>query len=428
MEARALIRVGLLALLPAVLMAGSGKAADPARARLAGDLAALASWCADQGLKAEGRALLEEAIALDAEAPKVVKAGSALEKAGAPRDGAAARWAKRQREEGVRIAAGYRGLAARKTPAAEPIQRAAWWVRAFAHDPDGSAQALDAAWAEARRAGDLARARLILEGAQAVRPDPARAEALAALALALSTDAPALRVARAHPMRYYVSMPKGWDPSRRWPVLVAVEGAGSAFEGHCREFARQRGDRPFIVVTPLTVSSTNDLMKAHDVYPEPVREEMRREWGGQGQLGPWRKTFDLEGLLAVLDDLRADCGAEDRVWITGFSGGGVLTWMMVMTHPERLAGAAPACANFFGHEGPLSQDPARESLSVKAFQGDQDPYWKDEAHNLERQWEAASGLCREAGYRRVEREILAGAGHVACAAQVWALIDAGRKP
>lgn len=154
---------------------------------------------------------------------------------------------------------------------------------------------------------------------------------------------PALLAASTHPIKYYLALPAGYQhgSAKRWPVLVCIEGAGSHFKESVQEFRRQCGELPLLVVTPCTFSNTNAIAgevrnRYLDLYAEATIDGIsdRRDW-------------DEAGLLAILRDLRERYGAEERVYMTGFSGGGLLTYRMIGRHPELVAAAALVCANYF---------------------------------------------------------------------------------
>jgi hypothetical protein len=66
--------------------------------------------------------------------------------------------------------------------------------------------------------------------------------------------APRLEMATHHPMRYYLSLPRGWYAGRTWPVVVTLDGADRDFRWNHRAFLRVRGEWPAIIVTPLVFS------------------------------------------------------------------------------------------------------------------------------------------------------------------------------
>jgi hypothetical protein len=175
-------------------------------------------------------------------------------------------------------------------------------------------------------------------------------------------------------MRYFLSLPPGYQrrQGRRWPVLVCVDCAGSNFRQTAEAFRKARGELPLLVVAPCTFSNTNAitgymLEKYRRLYPD----ELIRKFGRL----EWDLEWDEAGLLGVLDDLWTDFDAEGRVYLTGFSGGGLIAYRMIFKHPDLLAGAAPECANFFGPDyralkGRFSADDL--GLPVHLILGEQD--------------------------------------------------------
>jgi predicted esterase len=183
-----------------------------------------------------------------------------------------------------------------------------------------------------------------------------------------------LRRAATHPIRYYLSLPQGQPQS----VLVCVAGADADFAGLVEKYRRARGNRPFLIVAPCTFSNTNrlrgqTLARYRRLYSE---EEIRRA-GGQGLIPDVnrRLDWDEEGLLAFLEDLRTTLGTAPRIYLTGFSGGGLLVWRMIVRHPDQLALAVPVCPNFncWGH-GYCHWPPSRSAaaLPVHVILGEKD--------------------------------------------------------
>jgi poly(3-hydroxybutyrate) depolymerase len=207
-------------------------------------------------------------------------------------------------------------------------------------------------------------------------PDPIR---VAELDPARAMETPQLVGALGHPMRYWVSLPRGWERSRVWPVLVTVEGSAGDFEGNARSFAEKRGDLPFIVVAPVVLS--NAAIASPHLYPYPA--ELLRTMN-RGGMKP-RMDFDLTGLVTVLDEVRGLLRGSEKVFLTGYAGGGNLTWAMAFAHPARLAAAAPVSGCVWGPFERTAPRSDRSALEVRAFQGMQtsgimtsisDGHWK----------------------------------------------------
>src|SRR5690606_3526961 len=133
------------------------------------------------------------------------------------------------------------------------------------------------------------------------------------------------------------SLPQDWTKDKEWPIVVAQEGAGCNFDGMNR--AAAKNNKWFIVIRCCTFSNTNSLAGlAGKKYPYP--QELLDKWADN------RLAFDEPGLLAVMKDVRELYNGSDKICITGYSGGGNLTWHMVFKHPDKVIAAVPACANF----------------------------------------------------------------------------------
>jgi poly(3-hydroxybutyrate) depolymerase len=407
------MRVLSFVLLAALLARADGKAGSKdqeLRRAIAAGLADLASWCPAKALTDEGRALAEEALSLDAANAKAKEAKEKCAGASAGTEADRKEYEGKLAGYGKKLAPLYRELGLQKHDKKDDAAYDGFLVRAFELDAK-LGPAIDAEWRGAQGKRDWERAHRIASGMERTASDPARVKALKDIELKVAERSPVLKGVSGHEFRYYMMLPKDWTPAKKWPVVVYVEGAGSNFLGGINNYASNRGELNCIVVTPQSISSTNDLpsQKAKYAYPAALLERYNGDAVG-------RLKFDEEGLLLALADLRKDYGAEEKIFITGFSGGGNLTWRMVFGHPDLLWGAAPACPNF-ANPLELSAAPERENLPVKVFQGDKDEYLKS---MLEAQWEGAKKICDEKGWKNVSRTMLPGVGHSACVAEVMA--------
>ncbi len=236
------------------------------------------------------------------------------------------------------------------------------------------------------------------------------------LELRAAMSGPVLRKAGEHPLEYIISLPRGWTPRKTWPILVTVEGAGCNWLGNHRAFLKNRGKLGLIIVTPITFWNTNSLNPKKYNYPKSLVESHDRS-------PTERMRFDEEGLLAALQQVQKDCNGEKKFFITGFSGGGNLTWRMVFGHPDKLRGAAPSCANF-SMPGQINRTAEeREQLPVRAFQGEKDKHLDGKNVNLNAQWKHALRLCTQNGYKNVKREMLPGVGHSTCKMKVLSFVE-----
>jgi poly(3-hydroxybutyrate) depolymerase len=220
-----------------------------------------------------------------------------------------------------------------------------------------------------------------------------------------------LKTAVHHPIQYYLSLPEGWTPAKKWPVVFTIEGGLKNFRNSAEVYATARKHMPFIIVSPLILTDgggdhQRNLSEYH--YAPEVWDQIEKTG---------ICTFDQEGLDAIMTDLRQHYGAQEKYFITGHSAGAHLTWAMVLMHPEQLAAAATSCGNFNGRcITKVSNATQPVKLPVRAFQGETDEH----RQGLEGQFAKARELATAHGYTNISFEVIQGAGHVPLADQVLA--------
>jgi polyhydroxybutyrate depolymerase len=128
---------------------------------------------------------------------------------------------------------------------------------------------------------------------------------------------------------YYVHVPAGHDGTTPLPVVVALHGAFST----AREFERESGfsllaDRESFIV----------------VYPQGIGlGDLFRHWNSGHCCGKARKRNidDVGFVLATVDDVaRRNPVDRARLYLVGFSNGGMLAYRIAAEHPEIVAAVA----------------------------------------------------------------------------------------
>ncbi|HOC42385.1 MAG TPA: PHB depolymerase family esterase [Thermoanaerobaculales bacterium] len=146
---------------------------------------------------------------------------------------------------------------------------------------------------------------------------------------------------RSYPYALYV--PRSYDASRTWPVVLFLHGKGECGRDGSRQISVGLGPEllarperwPFLVLLPQK--------------PEPDDE--------------WEQHEAV--LLAMLDEVAARYQVDPgRVLLTGLSQGGHGTWVLGARHPGRWAALVPICGYATAPAGP----PAGRSLSPR-FEG-----------------------------------------------------------
>jgi dipeptidyl aminopeptidase/acylaminoacyl peptidase len=120
----------------------------------------------------------------------------------------------------------------------------------------------------------------------------------------------------------WVLKPRGYDPARAWPLILAMHGGPHGAYGNTFSFEHQLfAANGYLVVYTNPRGSTN--------YGEKF---LWATWGGWGNL-------DFEDVMAGVDYARTKYNVDDkRMGVTGYSYGGFLTnW--VIGHTTRFAAA-----------------------------------------------------------------------------------------
>lgn len=222
-----------------------------------------------------------------------------------------------------------------------------------------------------------------------------------------------LKTAPNHPMQYYVSLPKGWNGGRTWPVVVLIEAAEREFLKTLKVFERARGDRPFILVAPLVTTNGGANYRQADTYrySEETWTKIQND----------RCGFDLDGIGAVAADVHKLYHGESRYFLTGWEAGGHTVWALLFRHPEEVRAAAPAVTNYAARclEGGFSSSPLRVELPVTVFQVDT---LRDMAPGkyVYSQSQEAMKTAREHGFRSVTERVASGKPHGPLADEVLA--------
>jgi dipeptidyl aminopeptidase/acylaminoacyl peptidase len=158
----------------------------------------------------------------------------------------------------------------------------------------------------------------------------------------------------------WVLKPRGYDPSRAWPLVVTMHGGPHAAYGNEFSFEHQLfAASGYLVVYTNPRGSTN--------YGEKF---LWATWGGWGNL-------DYDDVMAGVDYARARYTVDDqRLGVTGYSYGGFLTnW--VIGHTTRFAAAISGAgiSNWISDYGTGDIPRTKES----EFLG---PPWDPKAHEI----------------------------------------------
>lgn len=217
-------------------------------------------------------------------------------------------------------------------------------------------------------------------------------------------------------MKYAVSLPAGWTRDRAWPVVVVIPDATRDFAGNLAAFAAAGANTPFIFVAPHVVTSGG----AHGYRTAPGFRYTEADWREVDRLGEFR--FDEEGLAAVVADVHARFGGDERVYLTGWEAGGHTVWALLLRHPERYRAVAPVSPNYLGRWLDATPPVPRAAATppVKILFCGTDCVPPNARQALRSQTEAAIEAARARGFAEIPIEVREGTQHGPLAADVLA--------
>ena len=112
-------------------------------------------------------------------------------------------------------------------------------------------------------------------------------------------------------------IPEDYDPAQPTPLLVALHGSGGSGEAEVYSWRATAAELGALLLAP-TEAGRNAGFEGSHRERAAILEAIR--W--------MRRTFHVD---------------EDRIWLTGFSRGGHLTWDLALRYPDVFAAAVP-CA------------------------------------------------------------------------------------
>jgi predicted peptidase len=135
-------------------------------------------------------------------------------------------------------------------------------------------------------------------------------------------------VAGGHRYPYSIYVPRDYDRSRRWPVVLFLHGSGERGSDGLR--STQIGAAAAIRANP-------DRVPAIVVFPQAPLES---RWLGEPA------DAAMAALHAAIAEFHGD---PDRVYLTGLSMGGYGTYHLALAHPDTFAALVIVCGGLLPH-------------------------------------------------------------------------------
>jgi len=216
-----------------------------------------------------------------------------------------------------------------------------------------------------------------------------------------------LKTASNHPMQYFISLPKGWNKTKKWPVLIVLEEAAKEYKINIERFVKARGDSPFILVGPYNTNNGNSGRRDENIFPYS-----KETWDYMEKVGDCQ--FNDEGIHQIILDVTNNFNGEDKIYLTGFEAGTHALWSIVFNHSEYLKAAIPVAGNFRNRCIELSKipsDPSKKNLPIHSIVGEVDEGFGPSG-KVYNQWTEVKTLAINNGFSNITETVIPKKGHV----------------
>lgn len=164
------------------------------------------------------------------------------------------------------------------------------------------------------------------------------------------------------PYRIYV--PYDYDPSKKYPVLTILHGAGERGDDNKKQLKNG--------VSHLFSQENADILNAIVIAPQcPAGNQwVDTPWAsGSYSVRSVAESNELKAVVELLDSIENSYSTDtNRYYVAGLSMGGFGTWDLLMRHPERFAAGLAMC-------GGADPSMARKlkDMPIYTVHGDADP-------------------------------------------------------
>jgi dienelactone hydrolase len=167
-------------------------------------------------------------------------------------------------------------------------------------------------------------------------------------------------------MGYRLFVPDNYDPTRSYPLVLFLHGAGERGSDNEAQLTANQG---------ATIWATPEEQAKHPAFvlaPQSGFNSKTQGWTSlstHGQNDPFRPQKELVTAYDILEKVRGEFNIDSgRIYVTGVSMGGFGTYTLAIAHPTEFAAIVPICGG---------GDPARlatiAKLPIWIFHAAKDP-------------------------------------------------------
>lgn len=165
---------------------------------------------------------------------------------------------------------------------------------------------------------------------------------------------------------YRLFVPKNYDASKRYPLIVFLHGSGERGTDNQAQIEKNGPPR---LISDAVQNQQPSFVLAPQCAPEKRWANWHDRAPGQTMARMQAEPSDpMRLLLQLLDELPRQFAIDpERIYVTGISLGGMGTWELLARRPQMFAAGVPICGR-----ADLTTSPIIKRVPIWAFHGDQD--------------------------------------------------------
>jgi predicted peptidase len=154
-------------------------------------------------------------------------------------------------------------------------------------------------------------------------------------------------------MQYRLFIPKGYDPAKKYPLVLWLHGSGGAGNDNRKQ------------ITLASTQGTHAWTRPENQAKNPAFVLAPQSSSGKA----WTSTGQLDVVLEILAAVQKEFSIDPlRLYVAGQSMGGYGTWELIIRKPGLFAAAIPLCGG-----GRFMDASVLAKMPIWAFHGAADP-------------------------------------------------------
>ncbi len=153
---------------------------------------------------------------------------------------------------------------------------------------------------------------------------------------------------------YSLYVPENYTPHTEWPLIVCLHSGYSREDDYMLTWLRAAKSKGYMLLAPKSVRETWSAIRLPGTPPNPV--------------------LDRRSIRAMLEEVWDTYAVDrERVYLTGFSDGGIFTYVLGLAYADIFAGIAPVAGRIHPAINHLLKRGQGKDLPIFIVHGEQDP-------------------------------------------------------